>query len=213
MSYYFGIFLADLVVLCADRGRVSYPQGVFTSDIPRCVIPFPNLVILPSGNLPFARHVMEHWALSGDQDGLFDIEKALVAKESFRDFCLIWYQVLKCDTPHENADILFAGSSPSGPYSRFIGCLSSENDFEMQVANKVGTFICLRQKPEILNPVVASIKNYIGGTAALALPGKKNFAKRLFPRLMAGVAAKDHRVSSCGDIIFIGDGNIEVHAF
>lgn len=214
MSYYFGLIVDDLTVLCTDRTMVKYPGEVSTSDKPRYVNPFPNLAIVPAGNLLFAERVISMMMVVGEgEGGGFDIQEIFNIKKDFEKTCRLVYPAMKQDLPHENSDILFGGTSPSGKYRQFLGCVSSDTDFKLEVRNRPGSYICLKQIPEILEEVAKALEIFIKGSATRPLSEKKNFAQKLFSKIIQNVAAKDPQVSRSGDLIFLRNGGTEVFEF
>ncbi len=87
-------------------------------------------------------------------------------------------------------------------------------NFEIEIRREPGSFITLNQSPEILEHVKRNLEIYIRGASAdIPLSMKKELARKFFPEVMSYISRNAKRVSSNGDLIFISDGNIEVHVF
>jgi len=216
MSYYFGLLLKDLIILCTDRTAVRYPEKILTSDAPRYFRPFPNLMMCPTGYLPFAGIVASIMASLGCHGGVFDVQNLVKRKEEFKDSVNSSFLDAKRKNgktgPSFNSDILFGGISPDGV--KFISAISSEDNFELQICNQPGTYICLRHQPDILAHVSRQIEFYLEVTSApIHLDIRKALAKKYFPKILHRISEKDFRVSRSGDLIFIDSSGYSVEEF
>jgi len=217
MSYYFGLLLKDLIILCTDRTAVRYPEKILTSDAERYFRPFPNLMMVPTGYLPFAGTVASIMAKLGCEGRTFDIQNLLRKKEEFKDLVNFSFSDAKRKNgktgPSFNSDILFGGISPDGV--KFISAISSTDNFELQICSQPGSYICLRHEPDILAEVRDRIEFYLEVTtpAPIHLEIKKMVAKKYFPKILHRISEKDFRVSRAGDLIFIDSSGSSVFDF
>lgn len=216
MSFYFGIVLKDLVAIATDRTQVKYPGPVITSNGPRYFRPYQsqiqnqNFVIVPAGFLFVSLKIAEIMYALGTEDGTFKIENVLLKKEQFQDRASSFFAEMKSKHgetgPHFNSDTLFAGKE-------FLGCCSSTDNFELKITTKPGTYICLNQPEEISSRVTKSIKLFLDAAFNFPIEAQKALAKTIFPQIMGFVHEKGHRVSSDGDLIFIGPEGAEVFEY
>lgn len=141
----------------------------------------------------------------------FRIENLLSRKEEFKDLANSAFEQAKLEFSNKgeavfNSDTLFGGMG-------FLGCVSSENNFELEIATEPGSLICLKQKPEILDMVSKNLKIYLGGTSGLPVPTQKELAKKFLPKVLHYVSERNSRVSFEGDLIFIDSKGAETFAF
>ncbi len=171
MSYYFGCLLTDLTLLCCDRTRV-FPEGVVKFDEPRFSVPYPNVCFCPTGNLRYSEVVIRSISEMGrDDGGGFDVSKIIEIQAELQTCLRNAYRLFeKTDEPTENVDVLFGGKD-------FIGCLSSANDFKVEIRTGRGSFITLNQSPEVLEHVRRNLEIYIRGASDIPLSMKKELAR------------------------------------
>jgi hypothetical protein len=141
----------------------------------------------------------------------FQIENLMSRKKEFQDLANSSFEQAKSALSKKgeapfNSDTLFGGIG-------FLGCVSSENKFELGIATEPGSLICLRQKPEILDMVSRNLKIYLGGASGLPIPTQKELAKKFLPKVLHYVSSQDPRVSWEGDLIFNDQGGCETFEF
>jgi hypothetical protein len=112
-----------------------------------------------------------------------------------------------------NSDILFGGTSVDRDYRQFLGYLSSENNFVLRVDTKVGTYICLRHEPDILDHVTKSLEIFFRGVSLGSVELKKGLAKKFLPKILGYLHERDWRISVEGDLIFVDSEGVQVFTF
>jgi hypothetical protein len=226
MSYYFGVICRGLVIMVSDRISVEYPDEKVSAG-KRFFIPRPNLGICFCGNLPFGQKAAQILTMTGINLDLepavgepppFHIEN-LVSQQSaiseiLSDVYRDWREKAagKAWEGFERVDLLLGGTSLHPPFAPFLGCLSSSDDFKLQIDHRHGIFIRHNSTQEVLDLVGGGLRVFMEKASNGSSQAKRDLAKRLFPKVLY-LARRGEDVSDEGDLVFIENAETEIFEF
>jgi len=216
MSYYFGIVLRDSVLFGCDRTFNNKETGENRAEEKRYSV-FGDKIFLPTGNLAYC--VMIGNLLHGTfASGL---EAFGSGNSAFSEVAKIIYRKVKEENigrkqavgggDTENVDCLYGGFDYDG--TPFILTLSSVDDFQLQLINKPMQFVCLNQRPEILEYVKNILRVFMGAASDRGTDEIWELGKKFLPIIIQKVSKADPLVSANGDIVFISSKGIQTYEF
>jgi hypothetical protein len=213
------MILKEMIILCTDRSVVSYPGRIIRVDEPRYFKPFKNFVLCPTGIMLFSDGITRIMReLGSGKDGIWDIKNLIEKKQDLQAQAEAAWELTKKFSLYEegvpmNSDILFGGTSVDRDYRQFLGYLSSENNFDLRVDTKVGTYICLRHEPDILDYVTKNLEFFFKSVSAVSNELKIDLAKKFLPKILSYLHEKDWRISREGDLVFVDSEGVQTFSF